>query len=188
MDAAHHVPHDRADGPDTAKLIRGADIGAAQRSLPPCDAASPETMTAEVDAEDIGRVRITFRKTQAKRHRTVSWFWVAELADLAASTSVIARGHASAWSTIRVNRRSPGSIRRARCAENPGGALARRRVARDVVAADVHQPSSHSLAVEGGPYRVTRRDYGPDAGEQVHVCPIRGTCRKSSFPSSRDMR
>lgn len=62
--------------------IRGADIGAAQRSLPPCGTASPETMTADVDAVDVGRVRITFRKTQAKRHRTVSWFWVAELADL----------------------------------------------------------------------------------------------------------
>jgi hypothetical protein len=35
-----------------------------------------------VDAEHIGRVRITFRKTQAKPHRTVRWFWVAELADL----------------------------------------------------------------------------------------------------------
>ena len=39
-------------------------------------------MTAEVDAVDVGRVRITFRKTQAKRHRTISWFWVAELAAL----------------------------------------------------------------------------------------------------------
>jgi hypothetical protein len=39
-------------------------------------------MTAEIDAVDVGRVRITFRKTHAKRHRAVSWFWVAEFADL----------------------------------------------------------------------------------------------------------
>ncbi len=68
--------------PIPLSCIRGADIGVAQRSLPPCDAASPETVTAEVDAVDVGRVRITFRKVQTKRHRTVSWFWVAEIADL----------------------------------------------------------------------------------------------------------
>jgi hypothetical protein len=68
--------------PIPLSCIRGADIGTAQRSLPPCGPDSPETMTAEVDATDVGRVRITFRKTQAKRHRSVNWFWVAELADL----------------------------------------------------------------------------------------------------------
>lgn len=68
--------------PIPLSCIRGADIGAAQRSLPPCGPSSPDTMTAEVDAVDVGRVRITFHKTQAKRHRAVSWFWVAELADL----------------------------------------------------------------------------------------------------------
>lgn len=62
--------------------IRGADIGAAQRSLPRCGSALPDTMTPEVDAVDVGHVRITFRKTHAKRHRSISWFWVAELADL----------------------------------------------------------------------------------------------------------
>jgi hypothetical protein len=78
--------------PIPLSCIRGADIGAAQRSLPPCGPASPEAMTAEVDAEDIGRVRIAFRKTQAKRHRTASWFWVAELADLVSTHVCDRRG------------------------------------------------------------------------------------------------
>ena len=56
--------------PIPLSCIRGADIGAAQRSLPPCDRDSPETMTA-VDAVDVGHVRNTFRKTQQKRHRAV---------------------------------------------------------------------------------------------------------------------
>src|SRR5688572_5922509 len=80
--------------PIPMSCIRGADIGAAQRSLPPCGPASPETMTAEVDAADVGRVRITFRKLQAKRHRDARWYWVAELADLVSKHPVIARGHA----------------------------------------------------------------------------------------------
>ena len=56
-------------GPIPLSCIRGADIGVAQRSLPSWGPATPETMAAEAEAADVGRVRITFRKTQAKRQR-----------------------------------------------------------------------------------------------------------------------
>ena len=36
----------------------------------------------DVDAQHIGRVRVTFTKAKATRGRTQRWFWVAERADL----------------------------------------------------------------------------------------------------------
>jgi hypothetical protein len=62
--------------------IRGADIAAAQRSLPNCERSSPDTTTADVDAESVGRVRISFTKMLSKHHRTRRWFWAAESAEL----------------------------------------------------------------------------------------------------------
>jgi len=50
--------------------------------LPPCGPDAPAMITADVDAQHIGRVRITFTKTNAKHRRTPRWFWVAESADL----------------------------------------------------------------------------------------------------------
>jgi hypothetical protein len=62
--------------------IRGGDIAAAQQSLPTCEGNSPDTTTADVDAEHVGRVRICFTKMQSKHHRTSRWFWAAESAEL----------------------------------------------------------------------------------------------------------
>jgi hypothetical protein len=62
--------------------IRGEDIGIAQRSLPKCEQSSPDTIAADVDAEYVGRVRISFTKLQSTHHRTRRWFWAAESAEL----------------------------------------------------------------------------------------------------------
>lgn len=66
--------------PVPLSAIRG--IGAAQRSLPPCGPEPPATITADVDARHIGRVRITFTKMRGTHRRTRRWFWVAERAGL----------------------------------------------------------------------------------------------------------
>lgn len=80
-----HVPKIPRMAPIPLSAINGADIGAAQRSLPPCGPDSPPIVTADVDAQHIGRVRITFTKSKATRGRSKHWFWVAERADLVSS-------------------------------------------------------------------------------------------------------
>jgi hypothetical protein len=62
--------------------IRGEDIAAAQCSLPTCEPSLPDTTTADVDAQHVGRVRICFTKMHSKHHRTRRWFWVAASAEL----------------------------------------------------------------------------------------------------------
>ena len=68
--------------PVPLSAIRGGDIGAAQRSQPACGPESPPTITADVDAQHIGRVRITFTKIRGTHRRSRRWFSVAERADL----------------------------------------------------------------------------------------------------------
>jgi hypothetical protein len=61
--------------------IRGEDIATAQRSLPECQQSSPDTVTADVEAQYVGRVRISFTKMRSNHHRMRRWFWAAEIAE-----------------------------------------------------------------------------------------------------------
>jgi hypothetical protein len=62
--------------------IRGQDIAAAAHTLPACGPDARDTMTADIDAVHVGRVRITFTKFQATHLELSQWFWAAESAAL----------------------------------------------------------------------------------------------------------
>jgi hypothetical protein len=62
--------------------VRGQDIAAAAHTLPACGPDARDTMTAEVDAAHVGRVRITFTKFKHTHEALSRWFWAAEHAEL----------------------------------------------------------------------------------------------------------
>jgi hypothetical protein len=62
--------------------IRGQDIATAAHTLPACGPDARDTMTAEVDAAHVGRVRITFTKFKHTHLKLSRWFWTAESATL----------------------------------------------------------------------------------------------------------
>jgi hypothetical protein len=62
--------------------MRGQDIAAAAHTLPACGPDARETMTADVDAEHVGRVRITFTKFKHTHLERSQWFWAAASAAL----------------------------------------------------------------------------------------------------------
>jgi hypothetical protein len=62
--------------------IRGQDIAAAAHLLPACGPEARATMTADVDAVHVGRVRITFTKFEHTHLELSRWFWAAESAAL----------------------------------------------------------------------------------------------------------
>jgi hypothetical protein len=62
--------------------IRGQDIAAAAHTLPACGPEACDTMAADIDAMNVGRVRITFTKLQATHLKLSQWFWAAESATL----------------------------------------------------------------------------------------------------------
>jgi hypothetical protein len=62
--------------------VHGQDIAAAAHTLPACGPNARDTMTADVDAAHVGRVRITFTKFEHVHGALSRWFWTAESATL----------------------------------------------------------------------------------------------------------
>lgn len=57
--------------------IRGDDISAGSKLLPPAGAGQPPKLSAVVDAPDFGKVLITYRLKSSPRKKTALWFWTA---------------------------------------------------------------------------------------------------------------
>ncbi len=57
--------------------IRGEDISAGGKMLPPAGPRQPPELSAVVDTPDFGKVRITYRLKSSPRKKTGLWFWTA---------------------------------------------------------------------------------------------------------------
>ena len=58
-------------------LIRGEEIAAGTRHLPPADGGQPERASVEVDTLYQGRVLITYQLKMYKRRKDRYWTWAA---------------------------------------------------------------------------------------------------------------
>lgn len=61
--------------------VGGEFIAAGSRQLPPPGSTAPKMMTAELQVEHLGLVRIHYRLTSNKHHRSVNWWWQAHFAE-----------------------------------------------------------------------------------------------------------
>ena len=57
--------------------IRGDDISAGSQMLPLAGPGLPSELSAVVDTQDFGKVRITYRLKSSPRKKTGLWFWTA---------------------------------------------------------------------------------------------------------------
>ena len=59
--------------------MKADEISAGHRHLPPSESVQIGTLlTVDMDTEHAGRVRVSYRATSSKHHKSVSFFWVAE--------------------------------------------------------------------------------------------------------------
>ncbi|MBO1034242.1 hypothetical protein INR38_09100 [Delftia sp. SD018] len=56
--------------------VRGEEMSAAQRLLPPPERGQPQYITSEIDTLLAGRVRITFELQRYSHGRNQFWHWV----------------------------------------------------------------------------------------------------------------
>lgn len=61
--------------------VRGEFIAQASKQLPPAAVCTVSKMHAEIDADDVGRVRIRFARFRHTHGRSAYWSWVAEHAE-----------------------------------------------------------------------------------------------------------
>jgi hypothetical protein len=61
--------------------VPGHLIGAASLTLPDPATSPVDELAAEVDAPDVGRVRITYRRRRIRHHRSSRWAWLAVRAE-----------------------------------------------------------------------------------------------------------
>jgi hypothetical protein len=61
--------------------VPGHLIGGASRTLPDPATAPDDELTAEVDAGDVGRVRIAYRRRRIRHGRSSHWAWLAVSAE-----------------------------------------------------------------------------------------------------------
>lgn len=62
--------------------VRGEEVGAASQTLPRPGPGQPEQVAVDIDALQLGRVRLTFRLSSYKRGKIIYWHWVIKRADL----------------------------------------------------------------------------------------------------------
>jgi hypothetical protein len=68
---------DPDDDPGILGALRGAEIGEAERTMPPIGSATVDRMSVVFDSEFRGRVRVTCQRT-THRHGKAAWVsWVA---------------------------------------------------------------------------------------------------------------
>lgn len=68
--------------PSTVPLLRriwSGHLGSLQ--LPPPETAAADEMSIVVDAGDLGRVRIHYRRQRYRHYRTTRWMWAPERAE-----------------------------------------------------------------------------------------------------------
>lgn len=63
--------------------IPGALISKGSDALPPPSDGQPAEMSAMVDTPELGRVRITYKLSSSRHHKSRNWFWTAKFAEAA---------------------------------------------------------------------------------------------------------
>lgn len=73
----------RAD-PATVPLLRRIWSGhVGPQLLPPAETATAEEMSVVIEAGELGRVRIYYRRQRYKHYRNIHWMWAVDRAELA---------------------------------------------------------------------------------------------------------
>jgi hypothetical protein len=65
--------------PDNGILAKvpGQLVADGSKGLPDAESATADTMSAEIDADWAGRVRITYRRQLARHRKHSHWYWQA---------------------------------------------------------------------------------------------------------------